>query len=272
MSYDLTLRSSKAIDDALRESIFGVIRSAPGLAGCELDFAADSEGTDGRDLVTCFIPNDPQLAAPAFACFRDLALRHGLVLYDPQFGGDISAAYDQPLPPCFTAAAPLNAPPLAPVPTRLRANWAKSALLLTVSLLFVLAGWWMVLTGFWLGYLVIVFFGLCAIVFTLQFHPKAAYLLFDTDGFTYCSLFRAHTVRWEHVREFGIIRIASNPMVAWNFTRTYRDSGKSRALSKSLSGYEAALPDTYGLPAEDLLKQMETLRLQSAANRKLRNA
>jgi len=97
-------------------------------------------------------------------------------------------------------------------------------------------------------------------VFALQFHPKAAYLHLAADGFTFCSLFRAHTVRWEYVREFAVIYVGPNRMVGWNFTPDYPATGRARAISKSLSGYEAALPDTYGMRPEELVGLMESIR------------
>ena len=97
-------------------------------------------------------------------------------------------------------------------------------------------------------------------VFALQFHPKAAYLHLAPDAFTFCSLFRAHAVRWEHVREFAVIYVGPNRMVAWNFRPDYPATGRARAISKSLSGYEAALPDTYGMKPQELVELMESIR------------
>jgi hypothetical protein len=97
-------------------------------------------------------------------------------------------------------------------------------------------------------------------VFALQFHPKAAYLHLAADGFTICSLFRAHTVRWAQVREFAVIRVGPNRMVGWNYTPDYPGSGRARAVSKLLAGCEAALPDTYGMKPQELAKLMESLR------------
>ena len=125
----------------------------------------------------------------------------------------------------------------------------------------------MVHDGKKMGYFCGGFFALGLPVFALQFHPKAAYLKLAADGFTFCSLFRAHTVQWKHVREFAVIQISLNKMVAWNFTPEYSQSERGRALSKSLSGYEAALPDTYGMKAEELVSLMSDLRNRFASTR-----
>lgn len=146
------------------------------------------------------------------------------------------------------------------IPVTLRPSRKKVAGLFIVSLLFVICGIWMVHDGQPMGYLCGGFFALGLTVFALQFHPRAAYLHLAPDGFTFCSLFRAYTVKWSHVQEFGVICIGPKWMVAWNFTPDYSAAGPGRAISKSLSGYEAALPDTYGMEPDELIVLMEGLR------------
>lgn len=118
----------------------------------------------------------------------------------------------------------------------------------------------MVRDGKPVGYFCSGFFALGLPVFALRFHPKAAFLHLASNGFTFCSLFRAHTIQWAHVREFAVIFVGPNQMVAWNFTPDYPATGRARAISKSLSGYEAALPDTYGMKPQELADLMDSLR------------
>lgn len=87
---------------------------------------------------------------------------------------------------------------LRPKPTK----WLLVAL---GSLAFVLIGIWMVRSRDMFGWLAIVFFGLCLAVSLICLLPKASYLRLTPDGFTMCSLFRAHTIRWEDVRGFGVV-------------------------------------------------------------------
>jgi hypothetical protein len=151
------------------------------------------------------------------------------------------------------------------IPATLFPSRKKAVVLFLISLLFVICGIWMIRQGQMMGYFCGGFFALGLPVFALQFHPKAAYLRLEPDGFTFCTLFRAHTVRWATVREFAVIQVGPNRMVAWNFTPDYPASGSARSISKSLSGYEAALPDTYGLKPRELADLMESLR-QSYGN------
>ena len=153
------------------------------------------------------------------------------------------------------------------IPATLRPSRKKAAVLFLVSLLFVVSGIWMICDGQTMGFFCGGFFALGFLVSALQFHPKAAFLRLEPDGFTFCSLFRAHTVRWKNVREFDVIYVGPNRMVAWNFTPDYPTSGSARPISKSLSGYEAALPDTYGMKADELVELLETLRKSSEPKR-----
>lgn len=151
------------------------------------------------------------------------------------------------------------------MPATLRPSRAKWALVFLMCLGFVLGGIWMVREGHSAGYFIAGVFAIGLPVAALQFHPKAAYLKLAADGFTYCGLFRAHTVRWAQVMEFGIMRV-NIWMVAWNFSADYPPPGRARTLIRWFYGYEAALPDTYGMKPQDLLALMETLRQRYAAN------
>ena len=83
-----------------------------------------------------------------------------------------------------------------PIPMTLRPGWLGSIGLLIASLVFVIIGILMVRDGKPMGYFCGGVFALGLPIAALRFHPKASYLHLDSDGFTFCSLFRAHTVRW----------------------------------------------------------------------------
>lgn len=48
-------------------------------------------------------------------------------------------------------------------------------------------------------------------------------------------------------------------MIAWNFTPDHPPIGRARGISKAFSGYEAALPDTYGMKAQELADVLNNL-------------
>jgi len=135
----------------------------------------------------------------------------------------------------------------------------KTALLFLVCAVFVAGGALMVRDGQTMGYFCGGFFALGLPVFGVQFHPKAAYLHLAADGFTFCSLFRPHFVQWACVQEFAVIHVGPNRMVAWNFTPDHPATGRARGISKALSGYEAALPDTYGMNPQELADVLNSL-------------
>ncbi len=147
-----------------------------------------------------------------------------------------------------------------PLPRTLRPSRTRTALMLLGSVAFVAIGVLMVRDHEPLGYLVGGSFALGVPIFALQFHPRAAYLQLTGQGFTFCSLFRAHTVEWKTVAEFGVIGIGAHRMVGWNFVPGHPRTGHARAISRALSSYEAALPDTYGLRPVELADLMNTLR------------
>ncbi len=108
----------------------------------------------------------------------------------------------------------------------------------------------------------IAFFGLGAIVFTMQLLPNSSYLRLTREGFTMCSLFRCHTIQWRHVSGFGVGRIYTKKVVGWDPAHDVSKPGK---VTKALSGFASALPDTYGLGAEELAALMNRLRDEYAA-------
>ena len=145
---------------------------------------------------------------------------------------------------------------LRPKPTK----WLAVAL---GSLAFVLIGIWMVRSRDMLGWLSIAFFGLCLAVSLICLLPKASYLRLTPDGFTMCSLFRAHTIRWDDVEGFGVSRVFTNKMVMFNYVESYQRSPKLRSFNTELTGFEAAIPDSYGLRHEDLADLLNRCKASS---------
>ncbi|MBD0370522.1 MAG: PH domain-containing protein [Pyrinomonadaceae bacterium] len=163
----------------------------------------------------------------------------------------------------------------------LRTKSTKWLLYLVISLVFVAAG---VLTfkGEIMSWLVIIFFGLGSVVFALQLFSNASSLQLSSEGFTVRSLFRSHSYRWSDVEGFAVGRMgnikhegaglaldvagafipgAMNPRgiktVVFNFSPSYQNKHALRKINKGLSGYEACLPDTYGMSAENLAELMK---------------
>ena len=99
------------------------------------------------------------------------------------------------------------------------------------------------------------FFALGIPVALIQLLPKSSFLTVDEDGIEFCTLFRKCRLKWNDISEFGIYSresIGIGKTVGFNYSPSYERLPTMRLLNKTLIGFEAALPDTYGLRAEEL--------------------
>lgn len=132
---------------------------------------------------------------------------------------------------------------------------------LLISLCFTGIGIWLGARGDWLGYLCAGFFGLGVFAFGILLVSGNSYLRLHSDGFEFSTPFRKHAVKWEEVREFGILTlshsgITTHKLVAFNYVPGFGATIRARALSKNISGFEGSLPDSYGKTPDELLALM----------------
>jgi hypothetical protein len=159
-------------------------------------------------------------------------------------------------------------------PLTLHASKVKGLALVAVSLLFTFGGTLMVKSAQPLGWAVASLFGICTLVGMTLLLPASSYLRITTQGFTVCSLFRAHTFQWSDVSEFGVSQVGPRKMVMFNFAASYTNTSSVRAFNASVFGYEAGLPDSYGLGHEELASLLNQYlhRYMPANNRSTRTA
>ncbi len=137
----------------------------------------------------------------------------------------------------------------------------KSLLWIVVFLIFVVGGFWGAMEKNDVKlYLSAGFFSLGLVVFCVQLLPGASYLILKKESFVYCSLFRAHEVRWDEVQDFRVQTISHNKMVVWDFVQGFSKQVRGRRISTAIAGCEGALPDTYGFKAEDLAGMMNQVK------------
>ena len=110
------------------------------------------------------------------------------------------------------------------------------------------------------GWFCLAVFGLGDVIAAVALLPGANYLHLDEEGFIFSSLFRAHRVRWDEVEGFGVVRVASSQMVGWLYREGRQPQGRGVRMSLAIAGCHAALPENYGLRAEELAQLLERLR------------
>jgi hypothetical protein len=123
---------------------------------------------------------------------------------------------------------------------------------LLIALIFVLIGGFMIRAGAPMGWLVTGSFGLGTAGLSFLTLPGASYLRLDPQGFTICTFYRKHPIRWSDVAGFGIATTGLNETVGFDYVPGYRRRAHGRALAVAISGFEAALPSTYGMTAKEL--------------------
>ena len=106
---------------------------------------------------------------------------------------------------------------------------------------------------------VIAFFGLGVLVAAAMLLPGAGGLVLSQHSFEMTSLFRRHSCRWQATSGFRVMQIPrAGGMVV--FDDTDAKTSKMGRVNASLVGRSSALPETYGLSAEDLARLMEQWR------------
>jgi hypothetical protein len=138
------------------------------------------------------------------------------------------------------------------IPVVLRPGRLKWAGLCLLFLLFTVMGVWLGLGGDRIGWACAVVFGLGILISVASMLPNASYLWLTDEGFTMRTLYRTHTFRWQDVTGFGVGWVLTNKMVMFNFEPEYRRTPRLRSLNVGLVGYEAGLPDNYGMTHEAL--------------------
>lgn len=115
----------------------------------------------------------------------------------------------------------------------------------------------------WFGYFALALFGSFVLVFLLEFAPGSTFLRLSPDGFEVRSLWRSRSYKWSDIDRFGPAAITMTyrgiPMRCWRVGfRLHRSSNKKhvygaiRKVNEKLCGYEAMLPDNYGMRAPKL--------------------
>lgn len=154
---------------------------------------------------------------------------------------------------------------LPSLPFTARPRVGSKLLLFFGALVFVAGGIALGLDGKAMGWACAGFFGLCLLVALAQLHPRSTSLTVTSQGIEYTNLFRRRVLRWDQVESFGSYSIQVG------FAKAAEQVGiilsdpnvtPARATSRSLCGFDGALPDTYGFKAAKLAELLNRLRAQ----------
>jgi hypothetical protein len=147
-----------------------------------------------------------------------------------------------------------------PGPVKLYPSRKKWLLLLVACIAFTAGGVFMARDHADGGWFVLIFFGLGLVFSIVMLLPGASGLLLDGDGFKMTNLYRSHRSRWQDVQGFQAVAIPPSGQILV----CYDDSGAARSslakMNIAITGHNSALPETYGLSADDLARLMTQWR------------
>jgi hypothetical protein len=140
----------------------------------------------------------------------------------------------------------------------LRSSRLKWLALLLASMVFVLGGaliFFAAPNGRGGGVVVAGFFGLTAVLALVQLLAPGRIEL-SPDGFTIYGLGTRRTTPWSDVSSFSTAQASALSKIVTVNPADSRSLGRAGAAVRKVVGFNRALPDTYGLSAEDLAALM----------------
>jgi len=115
------------------------------------------------------------------------------------------------------------------------------------------------------------FFSIGVVVAIVQLLPGSSFLRLSPAGFTIRSMWRDTSYRWSDIERFGVVEIHPaghrQRMVGLDFSQSFphRDRARVlRGLSQGLTGFEGALPDSYGWDCAKLAAHLESWKARWA--------
>jgi len=104
------------------------------------------------------------------------------------------------------------------------------------------------------------FFALCGLVAAVSLVPGANHLRLDENGIELRALFRVTRWHWRDVVRFGPTRVGLHTVVGIDFADHVHAAVRVRRLNRGLTGFDGALPDTYGQRAAVLAARLDAWR------------
>jgi hypothetical protein len=141
----------------------------------------------------------------------------------------------------------------------LRPGRAKFGALVFLTALAAVCGVGIAMNGHAAGWaLVVGALGLAAICWRLLTSPRRD-LRLNQSGFAFGTLLARHAFSWCDVESFGVVGFGQNRLVALTFAPGIA-AGRLAALSRRVMGFDRLLTETFGLPADELARLLESWR------------
>jgi hypothetical protein len=106
----------------------------------------------------------------------------------------------------------------------------------------------------------------CSIVFATILLPGSSSLTLDADGFQMKQFYRVRKIRWQNVTNIHSGNIRPSRIKTVRYNDSQLSGGKLAKLETTTLGYNAMLPDTYGMTADDLAALMTQWRDRGLAS------
>jgi hypothetical protein len=107
-----------------------------------------------------------------------------------------------------------------------------------------------------LGWVTVGFFSLGVPASLMMMLPNATYLRLDEEGFEMGSFVKKQRYKWTDVADFRLGSVSGTRMIAIVFEPEYEPLRLVRRVVGSLAGAEAAIPNHYNAPLEQVLEAL----------------
>ena len=113
------------------------------------------------------------------------------------------------------------------------------------------------------------FFGFGAAVAVPMMFGKGSDLYLGEEGFAYRTVWRAHTIGWHQVGQFGVLdqRTSGIKVASYVTFDLPEETGRMANANRKMIGLSHQLPDTYGMKAPELAAMMDGFRVRAAGQR-----
>ena len=116
-----------------------------------------------------------------------------------------------------------------------------------------------------MGWFFVGLFGLVAIQSIRNLLPGSNYLEIRPDGMEIRSNYKTWFVPWIDVKEFFPAYVKQRSSVCWNYASSPPEQRLARRITANIAGFEAALPDTYGMSTQALCNLLNDWRTTHGA-------